>query len=411
MLRSASSRAAVVLSGSAIALASVTLPAQAATAATGWRAVTTIGVKGSLAILTGVDAVSANDAWAAGFAGTASGKKPDGLIEHWAGRSWQQEKLPAKVAKAWDRFGPTDVVVGASSTTNAWVVTQIGAGTTAEDGYLRLSGRTWTTGVLPGSDASAGSLVLVTSVLVLKSGTWVFGGKLAGLGTQVSFAPYAARYIGRRWSTVKVPGAGEITAASAISANDIWAVTGTSGAADEIGPGGPAAVSSVVLHWNGTSWQQEAAQPSLPAGGDLTAIAVRKQLVVGGDVATSSGGTAVQFTDQLSGGKWSAPVDLPRSGASAKASNDFPYQIESLVPAGAGSYWALSGNLTMVTPMLWHYAGGKWSAVASPTFGNKHRALLQLSDVVGSASVWGVGALGTESAAKGLIALTGPTPR
>ncbi len=409
MLRSVSGRAAVVLSGSAIALAAVTLPAQASTAATGWRAVTTVSVKGSLALLTGVDAVAANDAWAAGFAGTSSGKKPDGLIEHWAGRSWQQVKLPAKVAKAWDGFGPTDVLIGASSATNVWAVTQIGAADS--DGYVRLSGRTWTSGALPGTNGSTGSLVLVTSVLVLKSGTWVFGGKLTVTGTQASFVPYAEYYNGRRWSAVKVPGTGEITAASAISAHNIWAVTGTSGAAEEIAPGGTAPATSVVLHWNGDSWQQEAAQPSLPTGGDLTSITVGKQFLVGGDVATSSGGTAVQFTDQLSAGKWSPVVDLPRSAASAKASDDIPYQIESLVPAGAGSYWALSDNLSVVTPMLWHYAGGKWSAVTSPTFGNKHRALFQLSDVAGSTSVWAVGALGTESAAKGLIALTGPTPR
>jgi hypothetical protein len=169
-------------------------------------------------------------------------------------------------------------------------------------------------------------------------------------------------------------------------------------------------VPSEVLHWNGTVWQKEAAQPSLPADANLTAIAAGRQVIVGGDV-TTSGGTKVQFTDQLGGGKWGAPVDLPRSGASAKASSDIPYQIESLVPAGAGSYWALSGNLAMVTPMLWHYARGRWSAEASPTFGDKHRALAQLSDVGGSASVWAVGTLGTQSAAKGLIALTGPTPR
>ncbi len=410
MLRSVPGRAAIVLSGTAVALAAVTLPAQAATAATGWRAVTTIGVKGSLVLMTGADAVAANDAWAAGFAGTSSGKKPDGLIEHWAGRSWQQVKLPAKVAKAWDRLGPTEVVVGASSATNVWVVTDVGTGVNGEssDGYVRLSGRTWTTGTLPGQ--SANSLVVVDSVLVLKSGTWVFGGKLSVTSTQPSFAPYAAYYNGRRWSTVKVPATGEITAASAVSANDIWAVTGTAGEG-EVFVGSGTAATSAVVHWNGTTWQKVAAQPSLPTGADLTSITVGKQFLVGGDVPTSTGGTAEQFIDQSSDGKWSAPVDLPRSGATAGASNHTPYQVESLVPAGAGSYWAVSDNFSIVTPMLWHYASGKWSYVASPTFGNKHRALLQLSEVPGSASVWGVGTLGTDTAAKGLIALTGPTPR
>ncbi len=406
MLKSAQGRAAIVLSGSAVALAAFTFPAQAATAATGWRAITTIGAKGHEAIMTGVDAVSGNDAWAVGYEATSNGKNPAGPVEHWAGRSWQPVKLPTKVAKAWSS-AVNDVVVGASSATDMWAVTAFPGA--KGDEYLRLSGRTWTTGGLPG--ASGSSFVVVSSVIVLKSGTWVFGGKLDLLSTQPTIVPYAAHYNGRRWGTVKVPADGEITAASAISADNIWAVTGTASVAEAVTGSGTTSVPSVVVHWNGKSWEKVATQPSLPTGGDLTSITAGKQLLVGGDVATSSGATTVQFTDQLSGSKWNAPVDLPRSGATAKTTGGLPYQIESLVPAGAGSYWALSDNLNLVAPMLWHYAGGKWSAVASPTFGSKHRALLQLSEVPGSASVWGVGAVGSASTPKGLIALTGPTPR
>ncbi len=406
MLRYVSGRAAIVLSCSAVALAVVTLPAQAATAATGWRAISTIGAKGHMAIMTSVDAVSGNDAWAVGYEVTSSGNSATGLVEHWAGRSWQPVKLPSKVAKAWSS-AVDDVVMGASSATDMWAVTAFPGA--KGDEFLRLAGRTWTTGTLPGSSGS--SLVVVSSVLVLKSGTWVFGGKINALSTQLTFAPYAARYNGRRWSTVKVPATGEITGASATSANNIWAVTGTSAVGKIVAGSGAPSVPSVVLHWNGTSWQKAAAQPSLPAGGDLTGITVGRQVLVGGDVATSSGATTVQFTDVSSGSKWSAPADLPRSAVTARTSNDIPYQIESIVPGDHGSYWALSDNLTLVNPMLWHYAGGKWSAVASPSFGSKHRALLQLSEVPGSASVWAVGLIGTQSVAKGLIALTGPTPR
>jgi hypothetical protein len=231
--------------------------------------------------------------------------------------------------------------------------------------------------------------------------------------TTPAFVPYAARYNGKRWTTVKVPATGQITAFSAISPSNIWAVTGTSGMGDELlgDFGASAPATSSVLHWNGKSWQKVPAQPSLPAGGDLTSITAGKQVLVGGDVATSKGATTVQFVDKMSGSTWAAPVNLPKSGATAAASNHLPYQIESLVPAGGGSYWALSGNVTLATPRLWRYAGGKWSAPISPMFGNKRRALLQLADVPGTSSVWAAGEIGPESTAQGLIALSGPTPR
>jgi hypothetical protein len=52
--------------------------------------------------------------------------------------------------------------------------------------------------------------------------------------TTPAFVPYAARYNGKRWTTVKVPATGQITAFSAISPSHIWAVTGTSGMGDEL---------------------------------------------------------------------------------------------------------------------------------------------------------------------------------
>jgi hypothetical protein len=411
MLNLASRGAAVVLAGSAIALTAATLPAQAAATTTGWRAVTKVSVKGVGAVMTGVDAVRANDAWAGGFAATDSGKKAVGLIEHWSGTSWQAVKLPAKIAKAWAAPGANYVTIGASSSTNVWAVGEFPtASSKGRVAYLRLSGRTWTKGLLPGAGGSR--FLLVTSVEVLgKSDTWVFGGIVNVTSTTESFVPYAARYNGSRWSTVKIPASGEITAVSAVSANNIWAVTGTSGLGQEILSTGAAPATSAVLHWNGKNWPKVASQPGLPTGGDLTSIIAGKQVLVGGDVATSGGGTSVQFVDQMSGSTWAAPVKLPKSGVAAASSNHLPYQIESLVPAGHGSYWALSGNLTMVAPKLWHYTGGKWSAPISPMFGNKHRALVQLAEVPGTGSVWGVGEVGPESTAKGLIALTGPTPR
>ena len=56
MIKLTSRHAALVLAGSAVALAGGVLPAQAAT--TGWRAVAKVSVKGDETLLTGVDAVA-----------------------------------------------------------------------------------------------------------------------------------------------------------------------------------------------------------------------------------------------------------------------------------------------------------------------------------------------------------------
>jgi hypothetical protein len=411
MIKSLSRGGAVALAGSAVALVGAVLPAQAATN-TGWRTAATVASTGRQAILTSIDAVSAADAWAAGFAATASGTKPVGLVEHWTGKRWQQVTLPATVAKAWAGKSADFPVVGAASSTNVWAFDQV-PGATGSDHYLRLSGRRWTVGTLPGTNAGKGQFVILTSVEVLgKQGVWVFGGKLRFVAAsgQPSLAPYAAHFIGNKWTSVKVAGSGEITSVSVLSPSNMWAVVGASGLGGELASSSTPA----VLHWNGTSWQPAAVQPAVPAGADLTSVtaAAGNKVWVGGDVPTKYNGTVADFVTELTGTAWSAPVDLPGSGATAPASNRLPYELESIVPDGSGGLWALADNYNGAVPRLWHFSGGKWSHATSPGFGGKYRTLLQLAAVPGArGSVWAAGTVGVQARAKGLIAITGPTPR
>jgi hypothetical protein len=403
MIKSLSRAAAVVLSGSSLALAAAMLPADAA-AAPGWRAAAVVSVPGDETLLSGVAAVSARDGWAVGYAAKSNGKKPAGLVEHWDGRSWQRVSLPARVEKKWSAGSPFQVI-GASSSTNVWAFDELGG---AKPGamFLRLNGRRWTTGILPGT--GAGGLVTVTAVQVLgKSDAWVFGGKLKATTKQVSFVPYAAHFNGRRWTVVGVPGSSEITAVSSVSALNIWAVTGSGG----LSGAGSAAGTPTVLHWNGYSWQRAAVQPaSLPAGSNLTSITTGhgNGVVIGGDVPTASGGTKTDFTDQFKGSSWTSPADLPGSASKGSA---LPNEVESLVPDGSGGLWALGGSLAGSASKLWHDTGGKWSAAISPRFGASNRELLELAAVPGTRTVWGVGVAERGSRAEGLIAVTGPTPR
>ncbi|HEY2315314.1 MAG TPA: hypothetical protein VGH96_17020, partial [Streptosporangiaceae bacterium] len=143
MIKSSSRRAAILLSGSALALAGTMLPAQAAT--TGWRISATYAVSASSTILSSVDAVSPGDAWAAGFTAKNTGSAlPATVIRHWTGKTWSPVTLPAGVARAWARQVPLFSVVGVSPR-DVWIFGSV------RGGYLRLNGRQWSTGTLPGN--------------------------------------------------------------------------------------------------------------------------------------------------------------------------------------------------------------------------------------------------------------------
>jgi hypothetical protein len=161
MKKSLTCGSALVLAGGALALTGAILPAQAATS-TGWRLSATFGVRGNATLLTSVDAVSARDAWATALSAPTKGDNLQTLIKHWNGKSWANVSLPAKVARAWRKAGGFDGEIGASSTSDVWIVGASGP-------YLRLNGTKWSVGKLPGSSETAGDLVEVSSVRVFSS--------------------------------------------------------------------------------------------------------------------------------------------------------------------------------------------------------------------------------------------------
>jgi hypothetical protein len=406
MLKSSVRRAALVLSGSAVVLAGLMLPAQAATS--GWRVAATVTATGREVLLTAIAAPAANDAWASGISVTSSGKDTLEVMDHWNGRSWKQASLPSAVAKVWASPAGAFQVVGASSSRNVWAFSEVPASKSESATYLRLSGRKWTTGTLPDSSASAGHEVLVNSVEVFSSSNvWAFGGRLAVTGSDhLSAVPYAVHFNGYHWSVVAVPGSDEITAVSAVTSSNMWAVTGTSAFGAEFGLGGSARPASAVLHWNGSKWQLAAVQPSaLPSGANLTAISAARgnRLAIGGDVENSQDRSTSAFVDQFNGAAWSARAALPKFGAGG--------DVASLVPNGNGGLWALSTNLDGSRSQLWQYAVGRWSSPASPKFGSPLCELMQLAAVSGGKSVWAATTAGTDKSPHGVVAVEGPTPR
>jgi hypothetical protein len=404
MIKLTSRRAALVLAGGAVALVGGMLPAQAST--TGWRSVATVSVKGYVALLTGVDAVTKNDAWAIGGAFTTRLTKPVGIIEHWTGKSWRRVTLPAAVAKTWNsEFGLSFPVAGASSDSNVWAFSQNLAQIKGADGYLRLNGRKWTAGTLPGTRATSGHVVVITATRVISTrDVWVFGGKLNAAARPVSFTPYAAQYNGHKWTLKSFPGAGAVVGVSEISAGNMWAAIGTPQlyAAPGISSSTPS-----VAHWNGKAWAAAPVQPTptLPAGATLTSILAARggHVWIGGGATNAKGGTT-EFAAELTGSTWKLST-LP---ATASASD---YALTSMAPDGHGGIWAIAGGASASSVRIWHLTGGAWTGPSSPSFGGSRRILFQLAAVPGSSSVWGVGAVARGSTTKGLLALEVPTPR
>jgi hypothetical protein len=407
--------AAIVVAGSALALAGGLVPAQAATS--GWRTNATVSVSGSETLFTGVAASSSSDAWAAGFSvknkGTA---EPQAVIRRWTGKAWRAVTLPGKVARTWARTGSINSPVGAASARNVWV---FGSFTGS---YLQLSGGRWSIGRLPGPSSD---LIYVDAVKVFSStDVWAFGMEESATSTG-SVEPYAAQYTGHKWSTVTVPGSGAITAVAAVSAKNIWAVESAdnsvllpSAEAPSARAASPAARSAaarlraasstatapVVVQWTGSSWQDAAQQPTLAATDQLVSAVAEPggDVWFGGSADNSAKGTS-PLTAEWNGTAWSVN-DLPGKASSAD------WELGSMAPDGTGGIWALAADTN--AERIWHLNGTNWSQ-SRPAFG-KHAWILEAVAVVpGTHSAWGVGGVQgrTKSSVSGLLAVDGSLPR
>jgi hypothetical protein len=169
--------------------------------------------------LTGVAAVSANDAWAVG---TASGSS-SALVEHWDGTSWSIVSSPAFTGG-----GVSGIAADASN--DVWAV----GGTTK----LHFNGTSWSAVPAP-TTVSAGSVTVLSP-----SDAWAAGG---GQGPPPSDTEaMLEQWNGTSWTIVPSPnpdsrGTSLFTGIAAVSASDIYAV-------------GDAADGAFIEHWNGKSW-------------------------------------------------------------------------------------------------------------------------------------------------------------
>jgi len=187
---------------------------------------------------------------------------------------------------------------------------------------------------------SAYNAVVATS----KSSAWAFGGSNAGGGSD---QPVAAHWNGRAWTASALPSgvSGEIIAASAPAANDVWAVTFFDG---------------YVLHWNGSRWT---VAKHLVGGGELTGVTALSPTDVW--VFGASGFGPGLGTWHYNGRSWSQ-----------WHGNGVGLQFASAL--SAGNIWALGGTKSSFGSIV-HYNGTWRPVTASALTGLEFRRIQALS--------------------------------
>jgi hypothetical protein len=365
---------------------------QAGQAIPKWRVISRLTVPGKTVVMLSVASDRANDAWATGFAG----KRP--VIEHWSGRTWKRMTVPAKALAAFDSdqpvagyHGPPFPVVGASSARNMWTFNEL------TGAWLHWDGSHWSHGSIPGQPGWVNTAI--TSELVLgPDDVWAFGARLNNHG--VTF-PFAARFRGHRWVVTPMPRPRNllVSAATALSAGDIWAVIGYGGqvAFPAQGNGG------ALAHWNGRKWNLAALPSQFARHGDPTSIAAVSDhdLWVGGGVPDNQ----IQLTEaaaRWNGTRWQLhKAPAPPSSANCVLRG---IVLNRAGPAGLGD--CFTDQAPGIRSRLWQMAGGSWSGPARPRLA---RARINFTDIAAAGhgdSTWAVGFAGNA----GVVALAGPVP-
>jgi len=216
--------------------------------------------------LSSVSAVSASDAWAVGGYFTSAGNL-DTLILHWNGTTWSAVPSPNPGG------GFTYLAaVTAVSATDAWAAGYVCVRHCQLDSevdhtlILHWNGTTWSQVASPNPGANYNVLSGVTAVSAADA--WAVGGFFTRAGI---FRTVMLHWNGTAWSRVASPNPGTdysvLSGVTAVSATDAWAAgyfcaRHCAQAIDH----------TLILHWNGTAWSQVASPNQGKGGNNLAAI-------------------------------------------------------------------------------------------------------------------------------------------
>jgi hypothetical protein len=271
--------------------------------------------------LDGVFAVSAKNVWAVGWeSSTAAGQQT--LIVHWNGKTWTRQPSPSP--------GPDGelAAVHLSSARSGWAVGSVEASNQhIKSLILRWNGTSWTRVASPSPDVDDDFTgVTATSA----ASAWAVG---AG-GSRIEDHALIQHWNGTKWTLVKTPKVGlasQLTGVSAASPSSVWAV-------GAFANGKAQAVQTLILRWNGKSWQRSASPNvgSTPTFNFLNAVVMTSALngwAVGGhDPVPPAAGVENPLLLRWNGTAWKV-VTGPSPAANAI--------LSGVAASSAGSAWAV----------------------------------------------------------------------
>ncbi len=233
-MRGIARTAATVSAAALTAALACASPALAATPPH-WRVVQEFGASFGSPQLEGDLVSGARSAWVAGYT-YASG---DALfLARWNGSKWSQVSAPSAFSSA---SGSVSASALAASGKDLWVFPSVDAASNRVYA-ARLAAGHWSTWRLPGA------LTIGNAAAFGNADIWAFGQAVLPRGwTGLENGPgFAARFNGRSWRRVRMPGVP--LEVQALSRNDIWAFGPTNRTA------GAATQSFIAMHWNGRRW-------------------------------------------------------------------------------------------------------------------------------------------------------------
>ena len=191
-------------------------------AGSGWSVVPSPNMGALINELYSVVAIEGNDVWAVGRFSDSTSSGDHTLTEHWDGSTWSVVSSPNEGTLGSILYGVTDV-----STNNVWAVGNYETGTYT-DGILteHWNGTAWSIVPSPNQATDVNDLSAITAVSA--SDIWAVG--LYGIlhGSQVYEYPLVEHWDGTTWSIVpsNSPSStfNQLIGVTAASANDIWTV-------------------------------------------------------------------------------------------------------------------------------------------------------------------------------------------
>jgi hypothetical protein len=240
-------------------------------------------------------------------------------------------------------------------------------------------------------DPGSGNNFLNSVRAASASSVWAVGSASDGTSSKTLIE----HWNGTAWNTVPSPSPGnsfnELNGVRVVSANDAWAV-------GDYADGGTSR-KTLVLHWNGATWQQVASPDPGGTGNDNDLFAVaatsHSDAWAVGEIITSTGIQTLAL--HWNGSKW-AQVASPNPETTS--------ELFGVGATSAANAWAVgeatAGTSEQTLVLSWN--GSKWARVASPNPGGPaNDNVLDGVAVTSTSSAWAVGSYETGAGQTAII--------